>query len=407
MAKVYADLGLIDKDYALEGFIYKEEDENQTYKEYFYIISAAIILIVIFALFIVFLNYKLRKEIKKQSLKIAENEEKFKFLVKNSRDIFVIVDPNGYQKYISPSVEKITGFKVEELEKDFREVIHPDDLEFVLAKWEECLKNPDKTYQGEYRHVHKTKGWVYLEAIVQNYISNPLIKGIILSVRDITERKKNEEEKQNIYKQLFQSQKLESVGRLAGGVAHDFNNMLAGIIGFAQLIKLAPENKEKSIEYSDFIIKTVKRASELTSKLLSFSRKDDSLRYTVNINDVIEDASSILKRSVDKKIEIIVKLNAVKSCVKGNPSNLIGIFLNMGINSSHAMPSGGTLTFETTNCILDEQFCLSTQFDIEPGEYVKIEVRDTGTGIPANIIDKIFEPFFTTKETGKGTGLGL
>lgn len=407
MAQTYAELGLIDANFSLKGFTFDPYDESSKYKKYSDIISLIIIIVIIIALFIVYLNYRLRLEIKKQAFKIAESEEKFKFIVKNSHDIYVIIGSDGVQKYVSPSVENITGYKPEELMVDFKKVIHPDDLERVLTKWRECLEFPDRIFQGEYRHIHKTKGWVYFEVIVQNYINNPLIDGIILSIRDITDRKKAEEERQNINKQLLHSQKMESIGRLAGGVAHDFNNMLTGIIGFAQLIKLLPDNNSKSIEYSDFIIMTVKRASELTAKLLSFSRKDESVYYTVNIDDVIGDAVSLLARSIDKKIKIEVKLNAIKKNITGNPSSLVNILLNMGINSFHAMPDGGTLTYETENIYLDNKFCKNSQFDITPGDYIEIMVKDTGIGIPENIIDKIFEPFFTTKEPGKGTGLGL
>ncbi len=244
-----------------------------------------------------------------------------------------------------------------------------------------------------------------------NYFESRLVyfgkQEVLIIERNVTERIKAEKEKEILREQLIQSQKMESIGRLAGGIAHDFNNMLSGIIGASQLLRLTGGLTSKSIEYLDLILRTSERAADLTSKLLSFSRKSDSSKSIIDLHEIIQDTFLILKRSIDRKINIIIKNNAINSNISGDPALIHNALLNMGINSSHAMPDGGTLSFTTWNIYLDEHYCHLSPFNLLPGNYVDIEIKDTGIGISSKNLLKIFDPFFTTKDQGKGTGLGL
>ena len=223
--------------------------------------------------------------------------------------------------------------------------------------------------------------------------------GILIRLDDITQL----EEKEN---QLRQSQKMETVGQLAGGVAHDFNNMLGGIMGAAELIRLKCPHEE-SIRYVDIIMDSGRRAADLVAKLMTFSRKNKLETTAVDVHNAIKAAIAILQRSIDKNIHIDTHLQASMSVIEGDLTELQNSFLNLGINASHAMPDGGTLSFATRLVERKEIPDESSAFDLVSGTYIEIRVQDTGKGIDEDHLDAVFEPFFTTKEQGKGTGLGL
>lgn len=224
---------------------------------------------------------------------------------------------------------------------------------------------------------------------------------ILISIEDITKTKLLE-------KQLSQSQKLDAIGQLAGGVAHDFNNMLSGILGAADLLaSINPALDEKSKKLLNLIIETSNRSADLTNKLLTFARKNERKDEIIDMHGVIDDAVAILERSIDKKILIEVNKRAPHSNIMGDKSIFQNVIMNLGINASHAMPHGGRITISTRTVQLDNTYCSNSPFEMTPGPFVQIDVEDTGTGIALENMSKIFEPFFTTKEVGKGTGLGL
>ncbi len=230
---------------------------------------------------------------------------------------------------------------------------------------------------------------------------NGKLNGVVSIFRDITKES-------HLQAKLYQSQKLESIGQLAGGVAHDFNNMLSGIMGCAELLKSSKnKDEEKQTKYIDLILKTAERAAELTAKLSAFGRKGKIQSVAIDFHDIIPDAADILKQTIDKKIEIIVETQAENSIVIGDRSGLQNSIMNLGINAWHAMPNSGSLMIVTRNIYLNEQYCSESSFELTPGDFLEISISDTGCGIPQNEIKNIFEPFFTTKEQGKGTGLGL
>ncbi len=230
---------------------------------------------------------------------------------------------------------------------------------------------------------------------------------LLAIVRDMTEYKKAEETRVKLEEQLRQSQKMDAIGQLAGGVAHDFNNMLGGIIGAAEVLKEFLPADETAHKLHHVILEAADNAAALTNKLLVFARHQTSISTSVNLHNIIHETIDILKRTLDKKIRIVDKLAAGCDVIIGDSSQLQSALINLAINSSHAMPEGGELLISTSTIELDELYCSSSQFKLTPGEYIEIDIRDTGTGIPAEILPRIFEPFFTTKEVGKGTGLGL
>ncbi len=229
----------------------------------------------------------------------------------------------------------------------------------------------------------------------------------VVNFIDITDRKKAEEEQIRLTDQLHQSQKMDAIGQLAGGVAHDFNNLIGGITGSAQLLQYSDNLSEKQKNYIAMILTAAERAGNLTKKLLKFSRSGAKVSSAVDCVKVINDTVEILQHTIDRNITISVENSAKQTSVIGDDTLLQNALMNLGINASQAMPQGGSLTFSLENINLDENYCELSAFAIRPGGYVQIAVRDTGCGMPPEVLTHVFEPFFTTKEQGKGTGLGL
>lgn len=207
-------------------------------------------------------------------------------------------------------------------------------------------------------------------------------------------------------KQLLQSQKMESMGTLAGGIAHDFNNLLAGIISYCGILKKKFTADSEAAKELNIIEQSAKRGAELTKQILGFARQGKHEKINFDLNKTILECRNLLCGTFEKTITIKAELEKDLRLVKGDPGQVFQILMNLGVNARDAMPSGGELIFESQNIEADEQFC-RIHGHLKPGNYIRVSVSDTGTGIPKQIQDKIFDPFFTTKEVGKGTGLGL
>jgi PAS domain S-box-containing protein len=220
------------------------------------------------------------------------------------------------------------------------------------------------------------------------------------------ERRVAEQARRVAEERLRQAEKMEAIGRLAGGVAHDFNNQLVGIMGYAELLlgRLEGEAIRRSVER---ILTASRRAADLTRQLLTFARRGQYAFVTVDVNVVIREVIGLLERSIDKRIGVCEALRAQRSATLGDASQLQSALLNVALNARDAMPEGGVLTFATENVVLDGADCQARGPDAAPGRYVCVAITDTGVGMDGEMLKRLFEPFFTTKEPGKGTGMGL
>lgn len=238
-----------------------------------------------------------------------------------------------------------------------------------------------------------------------------VITNVILSrklIETFTLHRESEEKRALLQEQLIQSQKLEALGQLTSGIAHDFNNILTAIISSAQVLQLPKRNiGDGNRKLVDMIYQSGIRAADLISKMTNFVRISPSTFRILDLHKAIDDSVAFLSQTINKNIEITIRNKAVKHFVKGNHSELQNVFVNLVINATHSMTGGGHLSISTENVSMDVTECDLSPFDIHPGEFIKIEIRDTGTGISRENLGKIFDPFFTTKKVGEGSGLGL
>lgn len=351
-------------------------------------------------------NFKtMQTSIQKTISKLAKSEENLRITMKSIGDGVIATDENGLVVQLNPVAEKITGWsRREALGKTLKEIFEitsPEDGS-VIDTVEKVMSSGEIVDLGDYGILKNREGinFKVADSAAPIHNDNGQIVGVVLVFRDVTEEYEMKE-------QLQQSQKMDAIGQLAGGVAHDFNNMLGGIVGATELLKRIHE-EEETVELLDIIDQASTSAASLTKKLLAFSQKGKIESTPISVHKAITEATAILQRSINKKVAIKTDFTASANNVVGDMSQLQNVFLNLGINAGHAMEKqGGTLTYRTTNIQIDQVYCEASPFDITPGEFLQIEVEDTGCGIPLENITKIFEPFYTTKETGKGTGLGL
>jgi two-component system cell cycle sensor histidine kinase/response regulator CckA len=234
------------------------------------------------------------------------------------------------------------------------------------------------------------------------------LRGFIFYIRDISLYKKAADQKIAIERQMRAVYKMEALGQLASGIAHDLNNSLGAISGYSELIRqLAPTDIEKVTRYADQISSAAQRSADVIRKVLTFARKNKMQVMSFNLNEIIEDIINLLRSSLDKNVSIIRKFNAVDAGVTGDPEQIQNAIVNLALNARDTMPSGGTLTLATDNIMVDTAFASKRPYKMIEGYYLRFSVSDTGAGMDKETLSHLFEPFFTTKEAGRGTGLGL
>ncbi len=355
-------------------------------------------------------------ERKKMEAALKESEKRYRMIVENMQDTISLLDLDLNYVYQSPSEIRVTGFTPEEvMDMPIDKQVTPESFEKgVKILFEELARefggepiDPHRSIIFEIESYCKDGSTVWLEetcTFQRDDNGKPI--GILLAGRNITERKKAEQERDKLAAQLLQSQKMETVGRLAGGVAHDFNNMLNVILGYIDLAKMRL-TMENPI-YTDLleIEKAATRSRDLTAQLLAFSRKQIISPKVVNLNALIAETQKTITRLIGEDIDLKFYPAGDLWAIKFDPVQIEQILINLAINARDAMHKGGKLVIETSNIAVDSTFC-DSHMEIVPGDYVRLTVSDTGSGIDRANLPYVFEPFFTTKEFGKGTGLGL
>lgn len=332
---------------------------------------------------------------------IEESERKFRIVSEFAYDFDFWLKENGEFVFMSPSCERITGYSQKEFMEtpDFlKAIIHPDDADNYCNHIVD-FRSPLHE-DMEFRIITKNGQVKWLSHFCGPIYVNGEFLGRRASNRDITEKKALEEK-------LMQSSKMESLGQFAGRIAHDFNNILTAVGGFAHLLGDQLKNKDKnSEEYVEHIFLAVKFGKNLTSNLLTFGRKQIVNPVNVKLSQIINTISDMLKTLVTEEIELNISAAENEGPVFADPYQIGQIIINLCTNAKDAMPYGGKLHIKTGPFVLSEKY-ESKYVTIPPGTYMMLSVRDTGAGMGKETMDHIFEPFFSTKESGKGTGLGL
>jgi len=267
----------------------------------------------------------------------------------------------------------------------------------------------DVSFHDTFERTFRRKDGTTLPVLVEDRLlrdKNGQIIGIRSTVEDITERRQTQEALRKSEEQLRQWQRVEAIGRLAGGVAHDFNNLLMTIKGCSELLLNAFDRRDPRREEVEEILKAGERATSLTRQLLAFGRRQVLQPQVLDLNSLVINMDKMLRRLIGEDIQLVTVLDQELWSVKVDPGMVEQVIMNLAVNSRDAMPNGGKLTIETANIIHDENYA-SRHISMKPGYYVMVAVSDNGCGMDKETQSHLFEPFFTTKEKGKGTGLGL
>ncbi|HEX9374234.1 MAG TPA: response regulator [Roseiflexaceae bacterium] len=330
-------------------------------------------------------------------------EARYRDLFENANDMIYTRDLVGNFTSVNGMSEQLTGYtRAELLAMNIEQLVAPGHRWFSR----EDLAQSSTNTSEELELVRKDgqRVWVEINARLISEDGQPVgVQGI---ARDIGERRRAEEERRQLEDQLLQAQKMESIGTLAGGVAHDFNNMLTAIIGNIQLVLEDTPRDSADYPLLEEIEKAATRATSLTRQLLTFSRRQPIERRTIDLNTTISELSQMLRRIIGEDVQIEMRLAPNMSPVFADPAQVQQVVMNLAVNARDAMPNGGRLLIATGELTLDELACRNYPWTC-PGPYAQLIVSDTGIGIDAETLHRIFEPFFTTKERGKGTGLGL
>ena len=340
--------------------------------------------------------------------KEAEKElTKLKTAIEQSPSINVITDLEGNLEYVNPKFSEVTGYDAAEVLGKNPRILKSGDFseETYQELWNTITAG--KTWRGEF-HNRKKNGELYWEeaAISPIMSENNNTTNYLKVAENITKRKKAEQEKEKLQQQLLQSQKLESIGTLAGGVAHDFNNIMTVIIGLSQLVLSRTKKSDPNYQNLESILNSSQRAAELTKQLLLFSRKQDMDFEIINLNETIAGLRKMLDRLITEDIEVQNDLDYDLWQIKADRNQIEQVIINLAINARDAMPGGGKLTISTQNMVVNKEIAEDIP-EIREGNYVRMDITDTGKGIKKKIRDKIFDPFFTTKGMAEGTGMGL
>ncbi|MEY2669390.1 MAG: hypothetical protein RJA59_2028 [Pseudomonadota bacterium] len=341
------------------------------------------------------------RAIRKSEEALRASEARFRALTEHATDMTIVFDADRRIDYWSRSAEEALGWKAHEVlgkQVEELELIHPDDLPLLDDARRAADAGAPDAQPVTTRHRHKDGSWRLIEGSGRNLLDDPAVRGVVVNARDVTAQRKLEE-------QYRQSQKLESIGRLAGGVAHDFNNLLTVILSCSAGIREAQaEGRPVDPEDVEQIQEAGERARDFTTQLLAFARKQVISPVPLDLSVVVRSSERLLRRVLGEDVRLEVRAQEGLWLTLCDPGQMEQLLLNLAANARDAMPRGGKLVVETRNAVVDPG---PDGVGTSAGQWVYLVVRDSGAGMSPEVQERLFEPFFTTKEMGKGTGLGL
>jgi len=345
-------------------------------------------------------------ERQKAEASLRESEQKYRELFEGAAEGILVADLETRElQFANSSACEMFGYTREELTHLSIRAIHPEEsLPMAVAEFEAQARG-EKLLASEIPCLRKDGSVFHADISTRPVVFDGRTMNVGFFT-DVSERRHAAEERRRLETQLALAQRMEAIGRLAGGVAHDFNNLLSVVIGFTDIAMLKTREGDPLRTDLEQIAEAGQRAASLTRQLLAFSRKQDLELEPLDLGDVVSKMEQILRRTIGEDIEFVIVLGEELGAVKGDRGRVEQVIMNLALNARDAMPGGGCLTIEVANSQLDEAH--AARFgDLAPGAYVMLSVTDTGSGMDETTRVQIFEPFFTTKEPGKGTGLGL
>ena len=398
IANIMVQLGILQSDVSLEGFLYSQGNSTDYARliRIFQVVLLVLAFITLAGIILFLFNRKLRQEVALRTRGL-ERERQFNDAILRTLPGVVYVYEDG---------KRLIRWN-----KNFQDRVEMTDEQMAGCHPLDWVDGRDKQKVIRALNQIQEKGEVALEATVTvkrgkipYYFNATMLKiedkTYLIGVGiDLTSRHQLEE-------QLRQAQKMESIGRLAGGVAHDFNNVLTAIIGYSELLLADRSLSDRQREQAALIHSAGERASALTRQLLAFSRRQILEKKVVSINTIITDFLKILKKILGEDIVIKTYLDARDGIIEADIGQVEQILMNLAVNAKDAMPQGGDIVIETGDVVIDKSYA-DSHMDIEPGHYIMLAVTDHGEGMDSEVQENVFDPFFTTKEKGKGTGLGL
>ncbi len=343
-------------------------------------------------------------ENKRVRKRIVEERDRAQSYLNLAGVLFVALDRQGNILLANPKCcEVLETTKDNIIGKNwFKHFIPDKDRNTLQSVFKDMLNTQEVTAEYYQNDIITASGNTKTIAWHNTFIKdeNGVVTGVLSSGEDISETK-------HLREQMQQSEKLQSIGKLAGGIAHDFNNQLTALMGYAHILKTSAKEDSKQKKYAEKIIHTVEVSATLTNQLLAFARKGQYKIEPIDLHDCVDNVIDLLQRTINKSISIKKNLNCDLRIIEADNSQIENAILNIAINARDAMPHGGEIVFRTSKFHAGSEFCRDKNYEIVVGDYIKIEISDTGTGMSKDVIKRIFEPFYTTKAQGKGTGMGL
>lgn len=335
---------------------------------------------------------------KQAEFALRHSQDQFRLIAENTTDLISVLDKEGNRLYDSPSYRDILGDPELLSGRNAFEFVHPDDFERIQAVFRTII-GTGLNQRAEFRLLALDGSVRYVDASGSAvHDDNGIVTQVVVVSRDITEQKR-------IEKQVQRSQRLESIGTLAGGIAHDLNNILTPIILSLQVLQ-QNYNDEFSLRLLEMLESSALRGADIVKQVLTFARGVEGVHSSVQIRHLLDEIKKIIQQTFLKSITLRINASKDLPTVLADATQIHQVLMNLCVNARDAMPHGGILEISAEAVMLDEQYA-HMQLSVEPGYYLVISVTDQGTGIPPEVLDRMFEPFFTTKEVGKGTGLGL
>ena len=337
------------------------------------------------------------------------NAAAFKAMIEHVAEMVTVLNPDGTFRYISPAVRRVLGYDAAELVgTNAFDLVHLEDRSRIGSTFVEIVSVKRAVATESLRFRHKDGTWCFLEVTGKNLLDDPNVGGVVTISRRITHFIGDQQEvteRHHLQARLLRAQRLESLGVLASGMAHDLNNILAPIMLAVEILRMKSKDADDT-KLLAMMEASARRGADVVKQVTTFARGMEGQRSLLQTKDLLEEVFAFATETFPKTIELHSRVPKDLWPVRGDATQLHQVLLNLCVNSRDAMPNGGTLQLAAENVRL-EASCATLGANAQPGPYVLFSVADTGQGIPAEILDKIFDPFFTTKPPGEGTGLGL